>query len=194
MNALAHDIRKLIADRIHTAPAADLFSIAQSICANDEGALIHGGTAARWTALEPTRRFTRYDLHGNVVQSGGVAVYDSETDLTWAAAPLECGSVPWKDALKACSNFRLLGKDDWRAPTVKERVSIVDYSKIGPALYSQFTAVDSYYEWTSTPDAESPSDYAWVVCLRSGDVVRGGQAVHGYVRAVRAGQSLSLGL
>jgi hypothetical protein len=193
MNALAHDIRKLIADRIQAAPAADLFSIAQSICANDEGTLIHG-TAARWIALEPIQRFIRYDLHGNVVQSGGVAVYDSETDLTWAAAPLECGSVPWKDALKACSNFRLFGKDDWRAPTVKERVSIVDYSKVGPALYSEFTAGDASYEWTSTPDAESPSGGAWLVGLHDGGVARNYQTFHHYVRAVRAGQPLSLGL
>lgn len=193
MNALAHDIRKLIADRIQNAPAADLFSIAQSICANDEGALIQG-TASRWTNLQPAQRFTRYDLRGNVVESGGVAVYDSETDLTWSSAPLECGSVPWKDALKAASNYRLFGQNDWRAPTVKERVSIVDYSKVGPALYPEFTVGDASYEWTSTPDAESPSDCAWVVDLRYGFVSRGGQTARYYVRAVRAGQPLSLGL
>jgi hypothetical protein len=189
MNALAHDIRKLIADRIQTAPAADLFSIAQSICANDEGA----PRKRPWTLAEASR-FTRYDLRGNVVLSGGAAIYDSETDLTWTIAPLECGAVSFNDALKACSNHRLFGKDDWRAPTVKERVSIVDYSKVGPALYSEFEPGGASWEWTSTVDAEDPSDYAWLVALRSGDVVRGLQTYHGLVRAVRAGQPLSLGL
>jgi hypothetical protein len=188
MNALARDIRKLLADRIQSASAADIFAIATSICANDE--------APAATAAPPVvgQRFTRYDLHGVVVPSGGVAVYDAETNLTWTTAPLECGSVPWKDALQACANYRLFGKDDWRAPTVKERVSIVDYAKIGPALYSEFSAGGASYEWTSTPDAESPSDFAWFVNLRYGDVDRDYQTNHSYVRAVRAGQPLELGL
>jgi hypothetical protein len=188
MNALARDIRKLLADRIQSASAADIFAIATSICANDE--------APAATAAPPavSQRFTRYDLHGAVVPSGGIAVYDAETNLTWTTAPLECGSVPWKDALQACTNYRLFGKDDWRAPTVKERVSIVDYAKVGPALYSEFNAGGASYEWTSTPDAESPSGYAWFVGLRSGDVGRSNQALQGYVRAVRAGQPLTLGI
>jgi hypothetical protein len=186
MKALAHDIRKLLAERIQTATAADLFAIATSICANDE--------ATPAAVVAPTgQRFTQYDLRGAVVSSGGVAVYDAETNLTWTASPLECGSVPWKDALKACANFRLFGKDDWRAPTVKERVSIIDYSKAGPALYSEFQAGGASYEWTSTPDAESPSDYAWLVHLHNGTVARLYQAARLYVRAVRAGQPLSFG-
>jgi Protein of unknown function (DUF1566) len=188
MNALARDIRKLLADRIQSASAADLFAIATSICANDDP------RAATAAPPAVSSRFTRYDLHGAVVPSGGVAVYDAETNLTWTIAPLECGSVPWKDALQACSNYRLFGKDDWRAPTVKERVSIIDYAKVGPALYSEFSAADASYEWTSTPDAESPSDCAWVVSLRGGGVGRYNQADHSSVRAVRAGQPLSLGI
>lgn len=193
MNALSHDIRKLIADRIQNAPAADLFSIAQSICANDEGTLIHG-SVARWTNLRPIQRFTQYDLHGNVVQTDGVAVYDSETNLTWTRKPLECGAVPWKDALKACANYRLFGKDDWHLQTVKERVSISDYARCAPALYPEFDAGGASYEWTSTPDAESPSGCAWVVYLRDGGVSRNGQTNRDDVRAVRAGQPLELGL
>lgn len=192
MKALAHDIRKLIADRIQTAPAADLFSIAQSICANDE--LTPGKPMRPLAAVTDLPRFTRYDLRGNVVQSGGEAIYDSETDLTWSISPLECGAVSWKDALKACSNFRLFGKDGWRAPTVKDRVSIVDYSKVGPALYPEFTVGGASYEWTQTTDAESPSDYAWLVDLHYGNVARNSQTAHYDVRAVRAGQPLSLGL
>jgi hypothetical protein len=196
MKALAHDIRKLLADRIQSATAADLFAIATSICANDEPVVIRftGLPSIPGSAAAAAQRFTRYDLRGAVVPSGGIAVYDAETNLTWTTAPLECGSVPWKDALKACSNYRLFGKDDWRAPTVKERVSIIDYAKVGPALYSEFEAGGASYEWTSTVDAESPSDYAWLVLLRNGFVGRYNQAFHGYVRAVRAGQPLSLGI
>jgi hypothetical protein len=188
MNALARDIRKLLADRIQNAPAADLFAIATSICANDEPQPVAAAAPAA------NARFTQYDLHGAVVPSGGIAVYDAETNLTWTAAPLECGAVPWKDALKACSNHRLFGKEDWRAPTLKERISIVDYSKFGPALYTEFTAGGASYEWTSTPDAESPSFYAWFVYLLFGYVFRYYQTDRYSVRAVRAGQPLELGI
>jgi hypothetical protein len=192
MNALARDIRKLLADRIQNAPAADLFAIATSICANDE--LTSGKPMRPVATVTDLPRFTQYDLHGAVVPSGGIAVHDAETNLTWTVTPLECGSVPWKDALKACSNHRLFGKEDWRAPTLKERISIIDYSKFGPALYSEFSAGSASYEWTSTPDAESPSGFAWGVYLHSGSVCRYPQSAHGCVRAVRAGQNLSLGI
>jgi len=129
-------------------------------------------------------------LHGNVTDAADwVAVYDAETNLTWTRKPLECGAVPWKDALKACANHRLFGKDDWRAPTVNERVSIVDYSKFGAALYEEFDVGGASWEWTSTVDEESPSGCAWLVNLHDGYVDRYYPADHYYVRAVRAGKA-----
>jgi hypothetical protein len=183
MKALAHDIRKLLADRIQSATAADLFAIATSICTNDETP----------PAKAVAQRFTKLNLFGhpvsNVAEAADwAAVYDAETNLTWTRKPLECGAVSYKDAMAACAKHRLFGKDDWRAPTVKERVSIVDYAKVGPALYPEFEAVGASYEWTSTVDAEDPSDYAWDVSLHFGGVDRGGQTGRGDVRAVRAGQ------
>ena len=190
MKSLATDIRKLMLDRIQGATFNDLFSIASYICANDPAT----APTKAWS-LDEAPRFSKLDLRGNVTTAADyVAVYDSETNLTWSRKPLECGAVNWKDALTAASNYRLFGKDDWRAPTVKERVSIVDYAQFGPALYPEFDAGGASWEWTSTVDAESPSDYAWVVYLHGGFVLRGGQTYHGYVRAVRAGQPLSLGL
>lgn len=182
----------LASERRETAEAASVVTAAESYYKFLTGK--SDATAAPSKLPADLPRFTRYDLHGAVVPSGGVAVYDTETNLTWTIAPLECGSVPWKDALKACANYRLFGKDDWRPPTVKERVSIVDYSKVGPALYSEFSAGDASWEWTSTPDAESPSDCAWYVPLHDGYVDRYYQTGRYYVRAVRAGQPLSLGL
>jgi hypothetical protein len=194
MKALANDIRKLLAERIQHAPAADIFAIAGAICANDEGSQLIHGEPMKFAVATDLPRFTHYDVNGRVITSGGIAVYDRETDLTWTRAPLECGSVPWKDALKACENYGLFGKTDWRAPTVKERVSIVDYSKVGPALYSEFDAGGASWEWTSTPDAEDPSGYAWLVYLHDGGVNRYLQTLHYHVRAVRAGQPLDLRL
>lgn len=186
IKTLAADIRQVMLDRIQSASNADLLAIASSLFVDDEPPAV---------AAQPAKsRFTLYDIHGSVVPSGGVAVYDAEMNLTWTRKPLECGAVSHKDAVTACANYRLFGKDDWHLQTVKERVSINDYTKFGPALYSEFEAGDASYEWTSTVDAESPSAYAWVVGLRDGGVGRGAQAVRYSARAVRAGQPLSLGI
>jgi len=191
MNVLARDIRKLLADRIQSASAADLFAILTSICANDE---TQAPAAAEVTAAKS--RFTKLDLNGFAAPNtpDWVAVYDAETNLTWTRTPLNCGAVSHKDAIKACVNYRLFGHDDWHAPTVKQRVSIADYTKFGPALYPEFDAGTASYEWTSEVDAEDPSGFAWGVNLLFGNVSRFLQSDHGYVRAVRVGQPLSLGL
>jgi hypothetical protein len=42
--------------------------------------------------------------------------------------------------------------------------------------------------WTSTPDAEDPSDDAWYVNFSFGFSGRDGQSSYGFVRAVRVGQ------
>jgi hypothetical protein len=192
IKTLAADVRKVMLDRIQSASNADLLAIACSLFADDEPPAADPAYAAATAAAKS--RFTLYDIHGSVVSSGCVAVYDAETNLTWTRKPLECGAVPWKDAMTAAANYRLFGKDDWRAPTLKERVSIVDYAKFGPALYSEFDAGGASWEWTSTVDAEDPSDYAWFVFLRYGLVGRYGRTDHSGVRAVRAGQPLSLGI
>lgn len=189
MKALAHDIRKLLSDRIQSATAADLFAIATSICANDEA------PPRKSRALAETPRFTKIDSRGNLTDAADwAAIYDLETNLMWTRKPLECGAVSYKDAMAACAKHRLFGKDDWRAPTLKERISIVNYEKFGPALYPEFDSGGASYEWTSTIDAEDPSDYAWIVSLHNGVVFRNSQTDHSLVRAVRAGQNLSLGL
>lgn len=190
IKALAADVRKTILDRIQGASNADLFAIAGSMFANDE--LRYGEPFAVVTHLP---RFTKLDLRGYpTTASDYVAVYDRETNLTFTRRPLECGAVNHKDAMTACANYRLFGREDWRAPTVKERVSINDYAKFGPAIYQEFDAGGATYEWTSEVDAESPSVYAWNVHLRNGLVSRRDQTAHFFVRAVRAGQPLELGL
>lgn len=190
MKSLAADIRKLMLDRIQGATFDDLFSIASSLCANEP----QRGEAS-FAVVTDVPRFTKLNLHGQPTTAADwVAVYDRETNLTWTRKPLECGAVSWKDAMTAAANYRLFGETDWRAPTVKERVSIVDYAKVGPALYPEFDAGGASWEWTSTLDAESPSVYAWLVGLRSGGVGRGVQASRYSVRAVRAGQLLELGI
>lgn len=96
--------------------------------------------------------------------------------------------MTWKQAQKWAEGLDINGWS-WRLPTVDEAAFIPDRTKY-PALDKTFFPDFEEYEWiwTSTPDAEYPSDYAWFVDLRGGYVYRGSQTDHGSVRAVRAGQ------
>jgi hypothetical protein len=105
--------------------------------------------------------------------------------VTAAKAPEE---MTWADAKKWAESLTINGWS-WRLPTVEEAMFIPDRSKY-PAIDKNFFPDFEGYEWiwTSTVDAEEPSDYAWRVYLRYGFVNRSTQTNHGYVRAVRAGQ------
>jgi hypothetical protein len=106
--------------------------------------------------------------------------------VTAMRAPEE---LTWADAKKWAESLTINGWS-WRLPTVEEAMFIPDRSRY-PAIDKNFFPDFEEYEWiwTSTVDAESPSDYAWFVALHNGLVYRNGQASHYYVRAVRAGQN-----
>jgi hypothetical protein len=105
-----------------------------------------------------------------------VTAQKSPEEMTWAAAK------KWAESL-AVNGW------SWRLPTVEEAMFIPDRSKY-PAIDKNFFPDFERYEWiwTSTVDAEDPSDFAWLVNLHDGYVGRGNQSNHSYVRAVRAGQ------
>ena len=105
-----------------------------------------------------------------------VSAHHSSKELTWKKA------AAWAEKLDT-------NGWSWRLPTVEEAMFIPDRSKY-PAIDKSFFPDFKDYEWiwTSTPDAESPSGYAWGVLLRSGLVNRGNQTFQYLVRAVRAGQ------
>jgi len=90
----------------------------------------------------------------------------------------------WNEAIEYCKNLRLAGYDDWRLPTVKELLTLVDYDRFNPAINPMFGGVASYY-WSSTTYVNYTGD-AWHVSFFTGGVSGHGKANHHYVRAVRS--------
>jgi hypothetical protein len=142
----------------------------------------------------------------NKTDDGGI--HDKDNTYTWCDTnpatnggnPGTCGSGPTptdtEAFIKALNDARFGGFSDWRMPTAKELLSIVDYSRWAPAIDTTFFPgrVPSYY-WSSTTDALY-TYYAWRVGVYDGVLVSGDGGYKSssyYVRAVRAGQSGSLG-
>lgn len=156
-----------------------------------EKAVLFPPTVAKTTARAATR-FTKLGEHGTPTVGPHVAVFDSKTGLTWSAGPLLGGKyLTHAEALAACKALELFGKKDWRAPTIEELLSIIDYTRADPAVDSDIFKGPYGWTWSSTV-ASAPAGYAWVVYLFSGYSNLVHQGNLNLVRAVRAGQPLGI--
>jgi pimeloyl-ACP methyl ester carboxylesterase len=117
-------------------------------------------------------------------------VIDQGTGLEWQKGD-DATPRTWSDGLAYCENLTLDAKTDWRLPNILELESIVDDSRVYPAIDPVFSCQSSYY-WSATTFAGGPA-FAWVVSFDGGSDGWGGKTGSYYVRCVRAGLSGALG-
>ena len=77
-------------------------------------------------------------------------------------------SEDWDDAVEYCDKLVIHGMKNWRLPTFRELFSIVDYTRINPAINPIFSYVNEGTYWTST-DFASTSSRAWTIDFRTGE-------------------------
>jgi hypothetical protein len=98
-----------------------------------------------------------------------VALRDDTTGLAWSRANIRDKRVTHKEAVKACAALNLAGHSDWRLPTIRELLTLVDYGQYNPAIdIDLFPEWKSNWYWSDTPYAPSPGDYAWGVYFGDG--------------------------
>ena len=105
----------------------------------------------------------------------------------------------WQDALKYCSNLTLDSYSDWRLPTPRELVSIVNYGTSGPAIdTTNFLAtINNDYYSSTTLNYSSFRNYAYVLEFNAGGVISFNSniktdASEGYVRCVRVHENKTI--
>jgi Protein of unknown function (DUF1566) len=96
---------------------------------------------------------------GHYVVADGT-VLDTKTGLMWQQGQF--------GGLGSCDTLELGGYDDWRVPSLKELLTIVDETRVSPAMdpvFSYTVGVDLYA--TSTGRVDSPGS-GWVVYMNQG--------------------------
>ena len=125
---------------------------------------------------------------------GDGTVVDAVTGLVWQKDSPD-NTKTWQEAASYCTGLTLAGQSDWRLPSMKELMSIVDYSvRLDPnyplpAITAEFfpdTRKDGY--WSSTASANR-SDGAWYVDFSSGVVISTVTNDDLFVRCLRGAES-----
>jgi len=125
-----------------------------------------------------------YAPAGDLTRDDAGTVTDNTTGLMWQQVDDNKRYV-WEAALNYCGDLSLAGFSDWRLPTLKELVSIIEYEKYSPAtdgLFFPDTNLDNY--WSSSVFALD-SSYAWNAGFRYGIIVTSKKLNGCYVRCVR---------
>jgi hypothetical protein len=113
-------------------------------------------------------------------------VTDSITGLQWQDNSIG-STMPWEEAIAHCKALELDTHSDWRLPNINELKTIIDRSKVSPAIVDGFTNTSSGSYWSSST-YEGDKRYAWDVYFYSGYTSSYGKGNSTYVRCVRVGQ------
>ena len=129
--------------------------------------------------------FYNEGIYPNLSRLYNSIVLDNSTGLMWQDdIYARQGIKNWTDAKSYCANFTLGGYSDWRLPTPKELLYIVDNSKYRPAIQSGFINIIEDYYWSDTPYIGNPTN-VWVVNFYNGFATNKPKNIGYYVRCIR---------
>ncbi len=127
----------------------------------------------------------RYIENEYEIRSDGQVVYDKTTGLTWeqsGSAEMMSYRVAEEFIAKLC-NDKFAGYNDWRLPTLKEAITLLEKEKSSSGLFIEHV-FDSGQQWIWTSDQYGSSS-AWVVDFGNGNCDFSDFLDNSSVRAVR---------
>ena len=113
-------------------------------------------------------------------------IKDPKTNLMWEDTPhVREAKIRQPRAKTYCSELKLGGFEDWRLPTIHELLTIIDYTRISPAILREFSYVeDESFYWTKTHVADE-DDAFWGVNFKRGYSSKASEYYDRYARCVR---------
>ena len=119
------------------------------------------------------------------VLSAGDMVFHEKTGLFWQDNRLVMSEkITYKEAEELCEGLKVGGYSDWRIPTIRELLTIIDYKKYDPAILDGFSIGESSYFWSSSQYMGDP-DKVWGVNFKDGSLDSNGKSYDRRVRCVR---------
>ncbi len=127
-------------------------------------------------------------LSANFSKNGDI-VTDSKTGLQWQDNNDTNGTLrTWQESIDYCEALNSNSHSDWRLPNINELKTIIDRSKILPAIVNEFEYVKTnniaYPLWSSST-VKGRENHAWAVRFGNGLVGEDGKDGSFYVRCVR---------
>lgn len=106
---------------------------------------------------------------GDYVDNGNDTITDRKTGLTWQKK--ESRKMRWKQAVDYCLGLNLAGKSNWRLPSKRELLTLVERSMFNPSINRQFfpDAVPENY-WSSSTGTIATGSAAWLVNFGFGEM------------------------
>ena len=131
-----------------------------------------------------------------IVDTGVTAediVYDNNTGLMWMRTPDGSREYGWSDASSYCNALDYGGYDDWRVPTPREYLTIVDNGRAWPTLDTNYFDLPeipegsyfSYNSWTSKKNVNGYNYWFWAVEFDKGELEDIANNSTRFVRCVR---------
>ena len=113
-------------------------------------------------------------------------IKDPKTNLMWEDTPhVREAKIRQPRAKTYCAELKVGGFEDWRLPTIHELLTIIDYTRISPAILREFSYVeDESFYWTKTHVADE-DDAFWGVNFKRGYSSKASEYYDRYVRCVR---------
>ncbi len=112
-------------------------------------------------------------------------VLDKKNAIYWQDnLSSEKSSEDWDDAIEYCDQLVLNSMTKWRLPTFNELLSIVDYTRVNPAINPAFEYVHEGTYWTSVNFSATLSR-AWTIDFRTGKTYYSYKTTNHSVRCVK---------